>query len=132
MFSKAEKNYFLNIMLLIIGATCAITGILIDIKPLVLAPILLAIKAKSLHEWSGYLSIILVIVHLIYHFDWIKLMTKSMRTARTKASVALAVALISIFFCVSISFLAPTSKKLPGGASGKQSKQQEQVIIDKK
>lgn len=102
MFSKAEKNYFLNIMLLIIGAVCAITGILIGIKSPLLASIMLAIKAKQLHEWSGYLFVILVIIHLMYHFDWIKFMTKSIRAVRTNAAVALAVALIA-YLSVSVS-----------------------------
>jgi hypothetical protein len=82
MLSKSEKNYYLDIALLLFGLISIITGIAISIKPPALMPFLKAINIKSLHEWSSYTLTILVLLHLVLHMDWIKAMTKKKINSR--------------------------------------------------
>jgi cytochrome b561 len=76
MLSKTEKNYFLFIALLILGLMSFLTGILLSVKIPALMPFLKAIHIKSLHEWLSYTLTCLVILHLIFHRDWIKAVVK--------------------------------------------------------
>ena len=76
MLSKPEKNYYLDIALLLFGAVSIATGIAISTKPPALMSFLKAINVKSLHEWSSYALTILVMLHLIFHMDWFKAMTR--------------------------------------------------------
>ena len=110
MVAKAEKNYFLNISLFIIGTVCMITGVFLAIKPQVLMPLIIAIKAKSLHEWTGYLFILLVMFHLFFHFDWVKALTKNVRGNSKKKFAALSIGAITILVCVLIPLLASGHK----------------------
>jgi hypothetical protein len=77
MLSKSQQNYYLDILLLIVGATCALTGVILGTKPHLLMPFFIAIHYKVVHEWIGYLVIVLGAIHLLLHLDWIKFMTKS-------------------------------------------------------
>ena len=106
MITKADKNYFLNITLFIIGIVCMVTGVLLAFKPQLLMPFILAIKAKTLHEWTGYLFILLVMGHLLFHFDWIKALTKNMRGNSKKRLAALSIGAITILVCAVIPLLA--------------------------
>ncbi|SFL59027.1 DUF4405 domain-containing protein [Pelosinus propionicus] len=76
MLSKPEKNYCLDIALLLFGAVSIATGVAISIKPPALMSFLKAINVKSLHEWSSYALTILLMFHLIFHVDWFKAMTR--------------------------------------------------------
>jgi hypothetical protein len=76
MLSKPKRNYCLDIALLLMGTFCALTGIALAIKPHSLMPFLMSIHIKSLHEWTGYVLTVLVMLHLVFHLDWIKAMTK--------------------------------------------------------
>ncbi|MBU2702250.1 membrane-bound ClpP family serine protease [Sporomusaceae bacterium BoRhaA] len=77
MLSKPERNYYLNIILLVLGTICVLTGIALAIKPPSLMPFLMSIHIKSLHEWTSYALTILVMFHLAFHLNWIKAMTKN-------------------------------------------------------
>ncbi len=62
---KADKNNMINIILLIAGLICIITGIIIDFR-------LLRIRGlKDIHIWSGYVMAIGMIIHVVYHKMWI-------------------------------------------------------------
>ncbi|WP_378954638.1 DUF4405 domain-containing protein [Pelosinus sp. sgz500959] len=119
MFSKVEKNYLINIMLVSISLVCVLTGIGLSIKPAFLMPILISIKFKSLHEWTGYILTILMIWHVVMHSDWIKSMTKNMLSSKKKLIATVLTGLIALGICVSISTMLPDSK-MPSGKEVKQ------------
>ena len=77
MLSKPEKSFYLNIALLLLGAVSIFTGLALSLKPPTLMPFLMAMHIKSLHEWASYALTLLIMLHLIFHFDWIKAMTKN-------------------------------------------------------
>lgn len=110
MVAKAEKNYFLNISLFIIGTICMITGVFLAIKPQVLMPFIIAIKAKTMHEWTGYLFILLTMLHLVFHFDWVKALTKNVRGNSKKKLMALSIGFVTILACGIIPLLASGHK----------------------
>lgn len=85
MLSKPERNYYLNIALLLLGTICVLTGLLLAIKPPALMPFLRAISIKSLHEWTSYALTFLVMLHLAFHLEWIKAMTKKKILAKKSA-----------------------------------------------
>ncbi|WP_371370860.1 hypothetical protein [Sporomusa aerivorans] len=76
LLSKPEKNYYLNIALLLFGSVSAFTGVALSINLPYLMPFLMAVHIKFLHELASYSLTVLVIFHLIFHFDWFKAMTK--------------------------------------------------------
>lgn len=77
MLSKAEKNLYLNIALLILGTISVLTGLALSIKIPALMPFLRSINIKNLHEWISYALTIFVVLHLLSHIDWIKVMLKN-------------------------------------------------------
>jgi hypothetical protein len=75
--NKAHLNYIIDIIMLIVGSIVAITGIL---KLPVLQSVYRTLPTKmltQLHDISGVVIVILVIIHLILHWKWIVFMTKS-------------------------------------------------------
>lgn len=82
MLSKPEKNYYLNIVLLLLGTICVLTGIILAIKPHSLMPFFMSIHVKFLHEWASYALTALVMLHLLFHIEWIKAMTKKKITTK--------------------------------------------------
>lgn len=114
MYSKPEKNYFINIMLAIIGFTCMLTGIGLALKPTFLMPMLRAIQFKNLHEWTGYVLTILVGWHLLMHSTWIKGMTNSIIKDKKKLISTALTILVAFGICVTISTLSPEMKAPDG------------------
>jgi len=117
MYSKVEKNYFINIMLVIIGFTCMFTGVALAFKPGFLMSFLAAIKFKSLHEWTGYVLIVLIGWHILMHSEWIKTVTDKMRNDKKKLVAAIVTVLVSVGICITIATLSP-EMKAPNGKSG--------------
>ena len=77
MFLKPKKQYYLDIALLLFGLVSILTGMALSIKPPALMPYLRAMNVKSLHEWASYALTVFVILHVVFHMDWIKAMTKN-------------------------------------------------------
>lgn len=78
---KAKINYIVDVLLGISFLMVSITGI---IKfPRIIRYIGLRHKdipigtISSIHDWSGLIMVMLVLVHLILHFNWIVCMTKN-------------------------------------------------------
>lgn len=111
MISKVDKNYFLDIVLGIIGLVCAITGLIIDFKPQEFSAVVGMVK--HLHIWSGYAVIVLVSIHLLWHFSWLEVMTKSIAKVRKKRLAAAFCIAMAIIFCVGVAMNSPV-KKPPG------------------
>lgn len=119
--TKAEKNYYIDIALLLIGVVCILTGFALAFKPAFLTTILPVFRMKSLHEWTGYLLTVLIVLHLLLHFDWMKSMTNLIKTTKAKWLIALSIIAISIGLCIAAAVL-PSPKTPPGqqnrGAAG--------------
>lgn len=76
---KIKINYFVDALMLIAGLLCGLTGIL-KLDLLLSLKLYQFINYKSLsfvHDWSGVALVLLIILHLILHLNWIKCMTKS-------------------------------------------------------
>lgn len=117
MISKTDKNYFIDIMLVIIGFACMFTGVALALKPAFLMPILGAIKFKSLHEWTGYVLTVLVGWHILMHSEWISSMTKKIISDKKKLTAVMLTILLSVGICVAISTLSPASKGRPNNGN---------------
>lgn len=117
MFTKAEKNYFINMTAAIIGFACAITGFMLKFRNLPFASYL---SPRSLHEVTGYLITGIVIVHLLMHTTWIKSLTKNLLTQKKTAIGVVASVLLPIAICAAVVSTSPAgdSRHFPGG--GKQ------------
>lgn len=120
MISKTDKNYLINIMLAIIGFACMLTGVALAFKPAFLMPILVTIKFKSLHEWTGYVLIILIGWHILMHSEWINAVTKKNVNDKNKLIAVVLTILISVGICVTISTLSPEMKSRPGKGGAAQ------------
>ncbi len=120
MFSKVEKNYLINVMLMIVGFACIFTGIALAFKPAFLMPLLTAIKFKSLHEWTGYIITVLIGWHILMHSDWIMSMTNAMFSNRKKTTATILTAVLAIGACVAISTMSPEQKR-PNDKNGNSS-----------
>lgn len=78
MLSKPERNLYLNFLMLILGIVTVLTGVILSVKPVALLSLLRGIiNIKALHEYASYLLTLLVMLHLIFHFEWIKAMIKN-------------------------------------------------------
>jgi cytochrome b subunit of formate dehydrogenase len=85
---KAKINYVIDIGLIISFFVVFITGIIkfrdlmlvigLDYRGLPIA------QLSVLHDWFGLIMGILVLFHLILHFNWLKCMTKNIFKSKEK------------------------------------------------
>ena len=74
--NKAKLNYFIDLLLAVAFILVAITGILKF--PGWFGYLQLPWRTLSkIHDWSGITMAVLVLVHLVLHWNWIVSMTKS-------------------------------------------------------
>jgi hypothetical protein len=74
--NKAKLNYFVDMLLAVAFVLVAITGILKF--PGWFGYLQLPWRTLSkIHDWSGIAMAVLVLIHLILHWNWIVSMTKS-------------------------------------------------------
>ncbi|HNV01401.1 MAG TPA: DUF4405 domain-containing protein [archaeon] len=83
---KVWINYFIDVGLLISGLIVMISGILklpllnfLQLHKITNIPMM-----SFVHDWSGVLFTILVIVHLILHWNWLVCMTKKLFQKKEK------------------------------------------------
>jgi cytochrome b subunit of formate dehydrogenase len=79
---SAKTNYWIDIGLAITFILTALTGILkfpglifkfgLTYKDLPMKTL------STIHDWSGIIMVLLVLIHLIFHFKWIVVMTKNL------------------------------------------------------
>jgi hypothetical protein len=112
MISKVEKNYFLDILLGIIGLVCITTGLIIDRRPQAFLAVFGIVK--NLHIWTGYSVAVLASLHLLWHLAWVQAMTRSMAKAPRKMWLAAACAITAVVFCVGIAVSSPAGKPSHG------------------
>ncbi|MBN2459447.1 DUF4405 domain-containing protein [Candidatus Woesearchaeota archaeon] len=80
MVNKARINYWVDVGLVITFIASMITGLIKWPGLFRLTGIrhrdLPMLEISLVHDWSGLLMVILVLVHLILHFNWMVTMTK--------------------------------------------------------
>lgn len=82
MNKKLLFNYIINIILLISGIMVAVTGIIkfpgfitkigLSYKDLPMGTI------SAVHDWSGLVMVISLIFHIIFHWNWLPAVTKTL------------------------------------------------------
>lgn len=107
MFSKAEKNYLINIALGIAALVCILSGFLLKIKVPALMPLLGALNIKTLHEGSGYLMTALVVVHILTHVEWIRALSKKMFAEKLRIAAALTTVAVTFGICIGVIVTSP-------------------------
>ncbi|WP_158291426.1 DUF4405 domain-containing protein [Desulfosporosinus sp. Sb-LF] len=103
MISNAEKNYYINVPLTIIGFACLISGFLIGDKSLSFG----GINMRSLHVWTGYIMTGLIVLHLVMHVKWIKNITLGIFQNRLKVISLATMVLISLGICYATGIIGP-------------------------
>ena len=81
--NKAKLNYWIDIGLAISFFICFITGLikwpgLIKLIGVSIYKVLHVRNISMLHDWSGLIMGLLVLIHLALHWKWIVCMTKDM------------------------------------------------------
>lgn len=90
MLTKSDKNYLLNMALTIVTIVCVSTGIFYNDS------------LRFAHEFSGYLMAILIVIHLVWHFQWIKGASKSIISDKKKLTALILTIIISIGVCAAL------------------------------
>ena len=115
MFSTAEKNYLINIVLGVIGLACIATGLLLKFK----IPALMAyVNIKALHEWTGYIMAALVVLHFVMHLKWLQALTRSMLQNKQKLAAAILALVFSIGLFAGLIAFSPAGKAPAAGRNG--------------
>ena len=83
MCTNADKNYLLNIALGVSSLACIITGFILKFK---IPALMASVNIKMMHEWTGYLMSVLVVLHLLMHLKWMQALTKIMVSNTLKLS----------------------------------------------
>ncbi len=108
MFTKAEKNYFINGSLAVFGFICALTGLTLKDRAIwVSAPVL------QIHEGTGYIASAIVLVHLVMHRKWLVAVTKNMFSSKRKVAILVCSFLVPIAVCAAFISFAPTRGDIP-------------------
>ena len=81
--NRTKLNYWIDVGLAVSFFTCFITGLikwpgLIRIIGTSAYKIIHVKNISMLHDWSGLIMGLLVIIHLALHWKWIVVVTKSM------------------------------------------------------
>ncbi len=75
--NRAKLNYIIDAGLAVTFFISLITGLLKWPGMARALEISLTPRISTIHEWSGILMAVLVFIHLILHYEWIKCMTKA-------------------------------------------------------
>lgn len=72
-----KKNFYLDLLMFISGLICIITGIIIDFH-LFSGGKSVKILLTDVHIYSGYIMSIALIFHLIWHWKWVRAVSKQL------------------------------------------------------
>ena len=64
-----KRNYILDVILFIAAAICIFTGVALDFQ-------WFGKGLKGLHTYSGYIMAAGILLHLIWHWNWIRSVKK--------------------------------------------------------
>ena len=71
-----KKNFNLDVILLVSGIICIVTGIILDFN-IVERGNALRRTIRDFHIYSGYIMAVGLIFHLAWHMNWIKSAAKN-------------------------------------------------------
>ncbi len=71
--TKVQKNYWVDMVLLIAGLICVISGYLLDFHIGARAYTKLY---KDIHSYSAYVMTAALVLHFYYHWSWLKEVSK--------------------------------------------------------
>ncbi len=115
MITKNEGNYFLDIVLFIIGFVSIATGILMHLKPQFILSVVSMSYIKPLHIWMGYTIVAIIMAHLLMHSGWIATVTKNIFKDKKKVLFLAIIIAVSVTACYLAATLAPNPRS-PKGA----------------
>lgn len=130
MFNKPEKDYLINVVLIIMTVVCIVTGFMLTSGPFSSyftsgngIDFRLYGETRNLHTWTGYILTGLFVLHLLMHYKWIILLSKKFFASKTKIIGLVTAIAISIGICYAIIDLTPQRRGIGGppfgvGASG--------------
>lgn len=67
-----KRNFWLDVVLLISGAICIGTGIMLDFHLMPQGDFGIRHTVRNVHIYSGYVMAVGVVMHIIWHGGWIK------------------------------------------------------------
>ena len=73
-----KKNFWLDVILFLSGATCICTGIILDFHLLAITDFEILHTLRDVHIYSGYIMAAGIILHIAWHAGWIKSAAKQL------------------------------------------------------
>lgn len=74
-----KKNFYLDMLLLVGMVICGITGIMLDFHAFGGMGRDGKMIISNIHTWIGYLLLIGIVVHLVWHWKWLKAAARQLR-----------------------------------------------------
>ena len=71
----AKRNFYLDLLLLVSGAVCIVTGAVIDFH-LFTGGKSVKIILTDIHTYSGYLMLVALILHIKWHIRFVRAMSR--------------------------------------------------------
>ena len=76
-----KKNFWLDVILFVSGLICIVTGIMLDFH-LIEGGREAHRFYRLVHTYSGYVMAVGLLIHLAWHFDWIRGASKKILRGR--------------------------------------------------
>lgn len=73
-----KKNFWLDVILFISGATCISTGLILDFHLLAITDYEFLHNLLNIHIYSGYCFAAGILLHIAWHAGWIKTVIKQL------------------------------------------------------
>lgn len=80
--TKMQKNYWIDIVLLLSGLICVLSGYILDFRLISREWIGFY---KMLHSYSAYLMTIAMVLHFILHWNWMLQVSRQAFSKKTPA-----------------------------------------------
>ena len=74
-----KKNFYLDLLLFASGLICIITGIILDFH-LFSGGKSVKILLTDIHIYSGYTMSVALLFHLVWHWKWVRAVSKQLTT----------------------------------------------------
>lgn len=83
--AKMQKNYWTDMVLILSGIICVVTGYIFYFKVGGVREILQMVK--SVHIYSAYVMTAALVLHVVYHFGWLRQVTKQIPAKKVPPKV---------------------------------------------
>lgn len=108
MFSKAEKSFVLNVLLMVIWLGCMITGLAMFFIPREIR--MLIPSVQGFHIMCGITACVLTMIHLALHIPWFRYVTKNLFSTGKKTVTVCVLMAASLGVCAVLYSLAPVNQ----------------------